>query len=56
MRLNTIVLTTAISMASTIPAIAHHGWGGNVDEVTAVWRYELDTFQSKQFGGAEVIE
>jgi len=36
MRLNTIVLTTAISMASTIPAIAHHGWGGNVDEVTAL--------------------
>ena len=36
MRLNTIVLTTAISMASTIPAFAHHGWGGNVDEVTAM--------------------
>lgn len=36
MRLNTIVLTTAISMASTIPAFAHHGWGGNVDEVTAL--------------------
>ena len=34
MRLNTIVLTAAISMASTIPAFAHHGWGGNVDEVT----------------------
>jgi len=36
MRLNTIVLTTAISFASTIPAFAHHGWGGNVDEVTAM--------------------
>ncbi len=36
MRLNTIVLTTAISMASTIPAFAHHGWGGNVDDVTAL--------------------
>jgi hypothetical protein len=36
MRLNTIVLTAAISIASTIPAFAHHGWGGNVDEVTAI--------------------
>jgi hypothetical protein len=36
MRLNTIVLTAAISVASTIPAFAHHGWGGNVDEVTAM--------------------
>ena len=36
MRLNTLVLTAAISMASTIPAFAHHGWAGNVDEVTAL--------------------
>jgi hypothetical protein len=36
MRLNTIVLTAAISVACTIPAFAHHGWGGNVDEVTAM--------------------
>jgi hypothetical protein len=36
MRLNTIVLTAAISFASTVPAFAHHGWGGNVDEVTAL--------------------
>src|ERR1700745_2786729 len=36
MHLNTIVLTAAISIASTIPAFAHHGWGGNVDEVTAM--------------------
>ena len=36
MRLNTIALTAAISIASTIPAFAHHGWGGNVDEVTAM--------------------
>src|SRR3974377_2394043 len=36
MRLNTIVLTAAISIASTIAAFAHHGWGGNVDEVTAL--------------------
>ena len=36
MRLNTIVLTAAISIASTIPVFAHHGWGGNVDEVTAI--------------------
>ena len=36
MRLNTIVLTAAISFASTIPAFAPHGWGGNVDEVTAL--------------------
>ena len=36
MRLNTIVLTAAISFAFTIPAFAHHGWGGNVDEVTAM--------------------
>ncbi len=36
MRPNTFVLTAAISIASTIPAFAHHGWGGNVDEVTAL--------------------
>ena len=36
MRLNTIVLTAAISIASAIPAVAHHCWGGNVDEVTAL--------------------
>ena len=36
MRLNAIVLATAISIAPTIPAFAHHGWGGNVDEVTAL--------------------
>jgi hypothetical protein len=36
MRLNIIVLAAAISIASTIPAFAHHGWGGNVDEVTAL--------------------
>ena len=36
MRLNTIVLTAAISIAPTVPALAHHGWGGNVDEVTAL--------------------
>src|SRR5260370_9315081 len=36
MRLNTIVLASAISIASTIPAFAHHVWGGNVDEVTAM--------------------
>src|SRR5215467_13777851 len=36
MRLNTIVLTAAISIASAIPAFAHHGWGGNVQEVTAM--------------------
>jgi hypothetical protein len=36
MHLNTIVLSTAISIASTIPVFAHHGWGGNVDEVTAM--------------------
>src|SRR5215472_8988147 len=36
MRLNTIMLTAAISNASAIPALAHHGWGGNVDEVTAM--------------------
>jgi hypothetical protein len=36
MRLNTIALAVAISIASAIPAFAHHGWGGNVDEVTAM--------------------
>jgi hypothetical protein len=36
MRLNTIALTAAISIASTIAAFAHHGWAGNVDEVTAM--------------------
>jgi Family of unknown function (DUF6152) len=36
MRLNPIVLTATISIASAIPAFAHHGWGGNVDEVTAM--------------------
>jgi hypothetical protein len=36
MRLKTIVLTAAISIASTVPVLAHHGWGGNVDEVTAM--------------------
>jgi hypothetical protein len=30
------VLTATISIASIIPAFAHHGWGGNVDEVTAM--------------------
>src|ERR1700686_4938349 len=36
MHLNTIVLPPAISIAPPIPAFAHHGWGGNVDEVTAL--------------------
>ena len=36
MRLNTILLAAAISLAPTISAFAHHGWGGNVDEVTAM--------------------
>jgi hypothetical protein len=36
MRRNTVALVAAISIASTIPAVAHHGWGGNVDEVTAI--------------------
>ena len=36
MRLNPIVLAAAMSIASAIPAFAHHGWGGNVDEVTAM--------------------
>ena len=36
MRLNMIVLTAAISIASPVPAFAHHGWGGNVDEDTAM--------------------
>src|SRR6202166_825126 len=36
MRLNTIALTAAISIASTVTVFAHHGWGGNVDEVTAI--------------------
>jgi hypothetical protein len=36
MRRNTVALIAAISIASTIPAVAHHGWGGNVDEVTAM--------------------
>jgi len=36
MRLNTIALTAAISIASTVPVFAHHGGGGNVDEVTAI--------------------
>jgi hypothetical protein len=36
MRQNTIALAAAISVASVIPAFAHHGWGGNVDEVTAM--------------------
>ncbi len=36
MRLNTIAFAAAISIASAMPALAHHGWGGNVDEVTAM--------------------
>jgi len=36
MRLNTAALAAAISIASAFPALAHHGWGGNVDEVTAL--------------------
>jgi hypothetical protein len=36
MRLKTIALAAAISTASVVPALAHHGWGGNVDEVTAM--------------------
>lgn len=36
MRPNTIALAAAISIASAVPAFAHHGWGGNVDEVTAM--------------------
>jgi hypothetical protein len=34
MRLKTIMLTAAMSITSAIPVFAHHGWGGNVDEVT----------------------
>jgi hypothetical protein len=30
------VLTAAISIAPAIPTFARHGWGGNIDEVTAV--------------------
>src|SRR5215469_1694486 len=36
MRLKTIAIAAAISTASAMPAFAHHGWGGNVDEVTAM--------------------
>ena len=36
MRRNTVALIAAISIASAVPALAHHGWGGNVDEVTAM--------------------
>jgi hypothetical protein len=36
MRLNPITFAAAISIASSMPAFAHHGWGGNVDEVTAM--------------------
>src|SRR6266478_9940326 len=36
MRRNTIVLTAAISIVSAIATFAHHGGGGNVDEVTAM--------------------
>jgi hypothetical protein len=36
MRLNAMFLAAAISIGSSIPAFAHHGWGGNVEEVTAL--------------------
>ena len=35
MRLQVMIFAASMSLAS-VPAFAHHGWGGNVDEVTAM--------------------
>jgi uncharacterized protein DUF6152 len=36
MRLRVFCLGASIAVACIVPAIAHHGWGGNVDEVTSM--------------------
>jgi len=36
MRLSLFLLSGSIALASASPVFAHHGWGGNVDEVTAM--------------------
>lgn len=35
MRLTVFALASSLALI-TVPAFAHHGWGGNVDEVTAM--------------------
>jgi hypothetical protein len=34
MRLTAIACVAAFAMAVSLPAAAHHGWGGNVDQVS----------------------
>jgi hypothetical protein len=36
MRLSVFCLGASIAVASAVPAVAHHGWGGNVDEVSSM--------------------
>lgn len=36
MRLSTLSLGASIAVLCAFPALAHHGWGGNVDEVTSM--------------------
>jgi hypothetical protein len=36
MRLTVFALASSIAIAAAAPAFAHHGWGGNVDEVSAM--------------------
>src|SRR5206468_1701056 len=36
MRLTVLLLASSITIASVAPALAHHGWGGNVDQVTSM--------------------
>jgi hypothetical protein len=36
MRLSVFCLGASIAVAYIVPAVAHHGWGGNVDEVTSM--------------------
>ncbi len=36
MRTTVLFLASSLALATAAPALAHHGWGGNVDEVTAM--------------------
>ena len=36
MRLSVFAITSSLAIACAAPALAHHGWGGNVDEVSSM--------------------
>lgn len=36
MRQTLFLLASSLALATAAPAFAHHGWGGNVDQVTAM--------------------